>query len=104
MLHSECKNGIRKHSHWNQILKAPLFPSDVHHHCVQLLRNFGISFPGEPDQEIIPSLLQLKKPDIQLIWLRADTSRIQYERVWQFTFLPSNLFSHLLASKFIFIV
>lgn len=93
---------MSKHSNLVKILKAPLFPPAIHNDCIHLLRHFSVTFPGESEHEVIPYLLRPIKPDIQLIWLSTDTSRIQYERVWQFTYLPSYLFYHLLASRCFF--
>eukprot|EP01132_Coremiostelium_polycephalum_P001332 gene1332-1678_t len=45
---------------------------------------------------IIPSQLPDKRPSFDLLWLPKDQSRIEYNRWFQLSFIPSGLFSRIL--------
>ena len=87
-----------KVSRLDEAWKPPFFPSHIHKTCIQLLRFGGIMFPAGDGLEIVPKLLPVHKPDLQLIWLRDDASRTQFERAWKFSYIPSGLFDALIAS------
>ena len=85
--------------HW----KGNLYPPSVHNTCISLLKEYNILFKTkDPQKYILMPLLPYKKPDIQLLWLKEDKTRIQYERMWQFKFIPQGLFEHCISCKYIY--
>ena len=64
------------------------------------MRKFGISYEVEGNVDIIPCLLPEDRPDISILWLQHDPNRTQFDRIWQYEFLPTGLFSTLLIRMF----
>ena len=80
--------------------KPPLFPTELHQACLEIMRMFSISYQIDNDTDIIPFLLPDAKPDYKLLWLEYDPSRIMFARQWQFEFIPLGIFSHLIIRSF----
>jgi hypothetical protein len=73
-----------------------MFPKELHNTCLNIMRKFGISYEVEGNIDIIPCLLPEDRPDISILWLQHDPNRTQFDRIWQYEFLPLGLFSSLL--------
>ena len=106
--HQYIKNGILKYSDLNQIWRPPLYPPSLHPSLITILEKFEIllELPTEEDGEdkgikqfLVPSLLPLEKPPIDLLWMPVhdDLTTDQFTRIYQFEYLPNGLFSRFIV-------
>jgi hypothetical protein len=53
--------------------------------------------PGDLEFSLVPSLLPIERPNIDVLWRKYDLSQVQYDRLYEFEFLPKALFSRLMV-------
>ena len=121
--HNYTQNGILKKNNLPQIWREPQYPQKMHKTLIKLLENFEIIFElpqnTNTDQTptssggtnvhlsssndiiyLIPSLLPLEKPSVDILWPDFDSSLTQnseFNRCYQIEFVPNGLFSRLMV-------
>ncbi len=53
--------------------------------------------PGDLEFSLVPCLLPIERPNIDVLWRKYDLSQVQYDRIYEFEFLPKALFSRLMV-------
>jgi leucine-rich repeat kinase 2 len=96
------QDGVLQHSALPQIWREPTYPATIHPLLLTLLQKFEICFNLGRDSSLFPVLLPHERPDFELLWpplerYLAEETNVQFDRIYQFDFVPPGLVSRLIV-------